>query len=88
MIAWMIDVLSVLGITRGQDKVLHFIAGFIVGAVGMLLFGGFSVIAVIAVAIGKELYDEFKYGGFDFFDMFATLVGGWVGIITIGLIGL
>lgn len=53
------------------DKILHFAGGFFVAA----FFGLFSL---IAVSIGKEIYDEYDYGGFDFKDAIATLAGGLV----------
>lgn len=83
------ELLTKVGITKGQDKVLHFIAGLGLGVVGQVLFpeSVFMLITVIAGAIGKELYDEFvKDTYFDFFDMFATLLGGAVGIMAYGLI--
>ena len=47
------------------------------------------ILPVIAVAVGKELRDKYiKKTYFDFFDMFATLLGGWIGIMIIGLLGL
>ena len=77
-----------IGITTHQDKVLHAIAGFLVGAITMYFFIGtmYPVLAVIAVGLGKELYDEYEYGGFDFFDLFVTLLGGFFGIVITGLI--
>lgn len=77
-----------IGITKVQDKVLHFGAGIILGIVGQVLFSeSILMIAPIVIgAVGKELYDEIvKDTEFDFFDMFVTLVGGFVGIAGYGL---
>ena len=83
------ELLTKVGITRGQDKVLHFIAGLCLGVVGQVSFPE-SILMLLPVAVGavgKELYDELvKDTYFDFFDMFATLLGGVVGIMAYGLI--
>ena len=36
------------------------------------------IISAFAVGLGKEIYDEISYGGFDDFDLFATTLGGIV----------
>ena len=82
-------ILTNLGINRGQDKILHLIVGFIVGAVVHYFTLGtlWALVAVIAVGVGKEIYDlNIKKTMFDFFDMFATLLGGWLGIMAVGLL--
>ena len=52
------------------DKVLHFVGG----AVLYLISG--SMLLVLVAAAGKELIDEISYGGFDYKDLIATLLGG------------
>ena len=88
MIQKFYDLLTKVGITKAQDKVLHALAGFIVGFAWYLLLPNsiIPVVVVVAVAIGKELYDKYiKKTYFDFFDMFATIAGGFVGIVLAGM---
>lgn len=33
----------------------------------------FGILAVIVIAIAKEVYDEVRYGGFDWVDIVATV---------------
>lgn len=56
-----------------KDKVYHLIAGFII----QLLLG---FIWVVIAAIGKEWYDEYKYGGWDWMDILFTMFGGLIAI--------
>lgn len=73
-----------IGITKGQDKVLHFIAGFIVGGV-TIPFGAYAIVAVVLVALAKEAYDEYSYMGTGF-DFFVTCLGGVIGIMIVGVL--
>ena len=63
-----------------KDKQLHFAAGVISGYVGEKVFDTpeSPIISAFAVGLGKEIYDEINYGGFDDFDLFATTLGGVV----------
>ncbi len=63
-----------------KDKQLHFAAGLLTGYVGEKLFDTpeSPIISAFAVGLGKEIYDEISYGGFDDFDLFATTLGGIV----------
>ena len=63
-----------------KDKQLHFAAGLISGYVGEKVFDTLEspIISAFAVGLGKEIYDEISYGGFDDFDLFATTLGGVV----------
>tara|TARA_R100001086_G_scaffold63287_1_gene29342 strand:+ start:723 stop:1142 length:420 start_codon:yes stop_codon:yes gene_type:complete len=63
-----------------KDKQLHFAAGLISGYVGEKVFDTpeSPIIGAFAVGLGKEIYDEISYGGFDDFDLFATTLGGIV----------
>ena len=63
-----------------KDKQLHFAAGIITGYVGKKVFNTpeSPIISAFAVGLGKEIYDEISYGGFDDFDLFATTLGGIV----------
>lgn len=38
-----------------------------------------GLFASFLAGIGKELYDEYDYGGFDKYDMFATWAGAVLG---------
>ena len=73
-----------------KDKWQHFCLGFAIAPWPYLLFNllvGFwagiiaSVITVVAIAKGKEVYDRRNDGMFDWMDFFATVAGGaifWV----------
>ena len=70
----------------GQDKALHFFAGFLIaGLVSSRLgvVGGLSL--VVLVAASKEIYDIFGAGTMDGFDFVVTVFGGVVGCICIWL---
>ena len=58
-----------------RDKVLHFGAGFLAGLTAVII-GWYALIVVFSAGIAKEVYDERKYGGFDWMDAGATFVGG------------
>ena len=68
-----------------RDKVLHLGAGFIAGLTALVL-GWYGLIVVIAAGIGKEVYDERKYGGFDWLDAGATFAGGIVSVVLVQLV--
>ena len=53
----------------GEDKVLHFMFGF-------FIFVFFGWIPLFVDAIGKEIYDEWSYGGADPKDFLVTIIGG------------
>ena len=89
MIDYIYRLINRVGITHGQDKVLHFAIGFIVGIVLSLLVS--PVVAVCTgalLAVGKELYDRYMTwsANFDFFDMFVTILGTFIGTMTYGFI--
>lgn len=66
-----------------MDKILHALVGYVIAST-LILSGIAWVIALIVViifAIGKEIYDQWKYKGFDYKDLVATLLGGVVYII-------
>ncbi|MCQ2971700.1 MAG: hypothetical protein MJ209_00140 [archaeon] len=46
--------------------------------IGMLL-GFISVILAIAGGLYKEIIDQLDYGGFDWYDLLATIIGGICG---------
>ena len=61
-----------------KDKLLHFIMGVLVYQSLVLFVGMYALIAVIAVGIGKEVYDHYYGGTVDGYDAVATIVGGLV----------
>ena len=78
-----------------KDKVLHFIAGITVSLGAVLIYyciteGINALIGLFAgflAGIGKELYDEYDYGGFDKYDMFSTWMGASLGAILTLFLG-
>ena len=70
-----------------KDKILHFIAGITVSLLVVLIYycitecinALIGLVAGFLAGIGKELYDEYDYGGFDKYDMFATWAGSLLG---------
>lgn len=72
-----------------SDKMLHFIAGMLGTAIVAVIVPRFAPIAMsVAVVAGfaKELRDEITYGGFDWYDLLATVLGGVVMQVLIFLI--
>ncbi|MCB5278947.1 MAG: hypothetical protein LHW59_05455 [Candidatus Cloacimonetes bacterium] len=86
MIELAYKILAKIGIAKHQDKVLHFLGGLIIylGLVYFLSFisfiGIWAFVVVVVVAVGKEVYDR-KTTGFDYYDIAATLLGGWFGMV-------
>ncbi len=63
-----------------SDKTLHFMAGFIIAGLGAFLVSNilYGIILGAIAGVGKEVYDKYvKKTFFDFFDMFATIVGAY-----------
>ncbi len=56
-----------------KDKLLHSFYGILIYVVASLVSPMFGIIAVVVIAIAKEIYDEFIYGGFDWKDIIATV---------------
>ena len=81
----------------GADKVLHaetcclivMLVGFFCESLGLSIELSCFVAGFIAWCAGiwKELYDEKTYGGFDWNDIKADVVGIVIGILIIVLIG-
>ena len=52
-----------------HDKANHFIYGFVIFVLSNLVLNEWISLAVVCLfAFGKEIYDEWKYGGFDIYD--------------------
>lgn len=66
------------------DKLLHYIAGFLIAGIISLGTGDlvYGLIAGVTAGFFKEIIDYFRYGGGDFFDFFATALGA-VSIIPV-----
>ena len=80
MIATIYELLAKAGITKGQDKILHAVAGLVITLVVGLLFGiVYGLISGAVAGVLKEAHDEYDYYGADFFDFFATLIGVFLG---------
>lgn len=70
----------------GKDKTCHFIGGFIIAiAVAYFLNPLYGLVAGVSVGVLKEAMDEYRYGGADFFDLFATILGTVIGIMALHL---
>lgn len=59
--------------TSFEQYALHFLSGFLVSWIRPG-WGGF-LLSVLA-GLGKELFDEWSYGGFDIIDLLFTILGG------------
>ncbi|PXX24236.1 hypothetical protein C7972_11638 [Arenibacter sp. ARW7G5Y1] len=75
-----------------KDKVKHFTAGTLSGAIGADIADGLSggnrywriagsVTSSLLAGLAKEAYDEYKYSGWDNRDLAATVLGG----VSIGI---
>ena len=72
-----------------SDKMLHFIAGLMIVAVTAIVFSCAATYAIVSSVIAgfyKEAIDEFEYGGWDWWDLVATAMGGFVMQIIIWII--
>ena len=56
-----------------KDKLLHSFYGVLIYLVAALVSPMFGIIAVVVIAIAKEVSDEIRYGGFDWKDIVATV---------------
>ncbi|MDY0292905.1 MAG: hypothetical protein RBR02_11295 [Desulfuromonadaceae bacterium] len=74
------EILAKIGITKHQDKVLHFLGGLIISISLAPFISIWAFVVVAIVAIGKEFLDR-KTTGFDYYDIAATLLGGWFGMV-------
>ena len=56
-----------------KDKLLHSFYGVLIYLVAAVVSPVFGVIAVVVIALAKEVSDEIRYGGFDWKDIVATV---------------
>jgi hypothetical protein len=62
---------------KHTDKVFHFTAGmgiYLLTVIWLPIW--IAAIAVFVASLGKEIYDQIAYKGFDWIDLVATLAGG------------
>ena len=65
-----------------HDKCLHFLVGFIIFSITNLFLGNLFSLGIVAViALLKECYDEYDYGGFDIVDFIFTILPGLILLI-------
>jgi hypothetical protein len=58
-----------------QDKANHIIYGLVIFLLSNLFLNNyFSFVVAFTFALGKEIYDEYKYSGFDYKDLIATIL--------------
>ena len=80
-----------LFIMIGFDKVLHFIAGFLIyciaHAIGFYINIALSPLVimfiVLFIGIAKEIFDKFTHGDVEVADVVATVVGGFFGLVVL-----
>lgn len=70
------------------DKLLHFIAGMLIaGVVGIIpCFANYALIVVAIAGVAKESYDQYSYGGWCWYDLLYTVIGGAVMQVLVVLI--
>lgn len=69
-----------IGITKYQDKVLHFLGGLVITLSLISFISIWAFIVTAIVAVGKE-YHDIKTTDFDYYDIASTLFGGWIGLV-------
>lgn len=72
-----------------SDKMLHFIAGLMIVAVTAIVFpcaANYAIVSAIIAGFFKEAIDEFDYGGWSWWDIAATAIGGVVMQLVIWLL--
>jgi hypothetical protein len=68
-----------------NDKIQHFIAGFLLSGLGIIWFP--LIVSGFIFAIGKEVYDGYTGKGVvEFYDVVATVIGSLTVILIIILI--
>lgn len=72
-----------------KDKVLHFVAGAVLGSGVFYVTGSaaWGIGAAAAAGIIKEVYDSFGHGDVEAMDAAATCAGGVVACFVLWLLG-
>lgn len=66
-----------------QDKANHFIYGFLIFIISNFFLQDYlSLLVVVLVGLGKEIYDEYKYGGFDVVDLIYTILPAMIIVVS------
>jgi len=65
-----------------RDKVNHFVVGQAVALLGLYFWWWLSIVAVVLVAVGKEVWDSKGNGTVEVLDALATIAGG---VLIVGL---
>lgn len=62
------------------DKLLHFIVGMLIaGVIGIIpCFANYALIVAAIAGVAKEAYDQYSYGGWCWYYLLYTVVGGAV----------
>ena len=70
-----------------KDKIYHFISGFLLCVIFSVINDPITGIGgAIVAGVMKECYDDYTYGGFDWWDLVATWLGGCVAFTLAALI--
>ncbi len=75
----------------GFDKVLHFIAGFLIYSIthaigiyiNIVLSPIIIMLFVLLMGITKEIFDKFTHGDVEVADVMATVIGGFSGLVVL-----
>lgn len=58
-----------------QDKANHAIYGFVIFVLSNIFLNEYYSLGIVCLfAIGKEVYDQYDYGGFDIVDAISTII--------------
>jgi hypothetical protein len=87
----LLNIIPLFAMSQPIDKMLHFGAGYIIGSATSAMTYNFKINnhieigigAATALGLGKEMYDQYKYKGFDPFDFIVTAQGGVYGSMCI-----
>lgn len=63
--------MNIINELKRKDRQKHLLVG--------MLLGFLSIILAIAGGLYKEIKDQKDYGGFDWYDLLATIIGGAIG---------
>ena len=88
------EIINRLGLPFPTDKILHFIAGFLITVIfsyvaylqGLDYPQSYGIVLGVCAGIGKEAFDYYDYGKADFFDMMATFIGVFIGGVLVVLL--
>lgn len=83
MTLFLISILSINANALENDKEKHLIASTIIGGASEYIFDDYkySLSLCATIGLGKELYDEYDYGGFSSKDLAYDLLGCGLGVI-------